>query len=791
MKIPKEGDLLYITPSSYKKKLLQELSKEHKFYHIQFLTKEELKKQLLYEYHPKALWKLCNQFHLIPEIGAILLEAMYPIEKREQNPSLYDQKIWLQEQKLIITHPAFLESLTRKKIIIYGYDHYEMSFLHSVLKKGYDITYLKEEFKEYIPSITEYDTLEQEVVGVAEKITQLLQKNIPIDQIYLGSVNNDYKSVLGKIFHQFHIPLQQKTSHFLFEYQMVQDFLKKIPLNEPIDKIHLLFSELEHSYSTTVPFYQAIYESLTSILNQYNEEGILFDDIKEMLIYDLKRTKMPSQNYKNVVKEIDFKNTLLKESDYVFLMGINQGIFPTIYEDQDYFSDQEKSRLGLPTSTEATKGEQQKIIQKIKSLPHISLSYKKKTPFEEYLPASFLEEWKEHIKKGRYQYSNQSYNEYLLNSSLDQLIHFNEKNEHLKNRYGIETIFYQNYHNQFTTIRPSLFQKKVPSCVLSYTAMQKFFECPFKYYVGSILKITPPTTETTSLMIGNLFHSILEKALQNPKKEKEIIQEELDKVTMLPKNKRQFYINKYQNEITHLIALIKNQEARSSFRPKYFEKIIQWSEKKQITFQIFGKLDKIMTDETHIIVIDYKTGAATSDLSKIIYGMNMQLILYLYFISKEKTFNHYQLGGAYIQSILVPIPIYKEGKTLKDKLWDQGKLNGITLKRVDVIKQLDHQYATSSYIKGIRIKNDGDFYRSNHVIDSSTLDQLLEIAKEKIEEMEVAIENADFKIEPKRFSNEIGEQVSSCTYCPYQDICYRKPKNIMRLKEVKSTKEEE
>lgn len=787
--MPKEGNLLYITPTNYKKKLLQELSKEHQFYHIQFLTKEELKKQLLYEYHPKALWKFCKQFHFIPEIGAILLEAMYAIQNRSDNPILYDQKKWLWEQKLIITHPAFLASLLKREIIIYGYDEYEMYFLHSVLKE-YDITYLKEDFKEYIPSITEYDTLEQEVVGVAEQISKLLQMNIPIDHIYLGSVNNDYKSVLSKIFHQFHIPLQQKTSHFLFEYQMVQEFLKMIPLNESIDKFSLLFSELEHTYPTTIPFYQTIYELLTSILSSYHEDGILFKDIKELLIYDLKKTKMPSQNYKNVVREIDFKSTLLKENDYVFLMGMNQGIFPTTYQDQDYFSDQEKNKLGLPTSIEMTRGEEQKIIHKIKSLPHVFLSYKKNTPFEEYLPTTFLEEWKENIQKGSYQYSNQSYNEYLLNSSLDRLIHFNEKNEHLKNRYGIETTFYQSYHNQFTGIHSNIFQKKVPSCVLSYTAMQKFFECPFKYYVGSILKITPPKIETTSLMIGNVFHSILEKVLQKPKEQERIIKEELNGITMMPENKKQFYIHKYHNQITYLITMIKNQEMQSSFQPKYFEKIIQWSEKKQITFQIFGKLDKIMSDEKYIIVIDYKTGTATSDLSKIVYGMNMQLILYLYLISKEKTLNHYQLGGAYIQSILAPIPTYKEGKTLKDQLWEQGKLNGITLKRIDFIKQLDHRYETSSYIKGVRIKNDGDFYHSNHIIDSVTLDQLLENVKEKIEEMEVAIENADFKIEPKRFSNEIGEKVSSCTYCPYQDICYRKPNNIMRLKETQNIKEE-
>ena len=154
-------------------------------------------------------------------------------------------------------------------------------------------------------------------------------------------------------------------------------------------------------------------------------------------------------------------------------------------------------------------------------------------------------------------------------------------------------------------------------------------------------------------------------------------------------------------------------------------------------------------------------------------------------ISKEKKFQHYNLGGAYIESIATILPNYAEGKTLDDLLWEQSKLDGISLKRTEFISRLDTHYEISSYIKGVRVKKDGDFYASNRLLGEETLKELLKIVEKNISEIEKAVENADFKVAPKKFSSEMKEQISSCNYCSYRDICYLKPKNVVRLKEFK------
>lgn len=784
--------VLCIAPFSYRKRILKEMEKENFFYHIQFMTKEEFQKNLLYEYHPQALWKYSMHFKMIPENAKKEMDALYAIFDNSSFPELYNRKEWLKQNHLLIFHPAFSDSLSKKKIVVYGYEPYEMKFLESVLSQP--LEYIKEEKKEYLPEITEYETLEQEVVGTAEKITMLIKDGVSPEHIFLGVVSEDYQSVIDKVFREFHIPLEKKESHHLLEYAMGQKFLELISWDSPMSNLITVLEQLTTSYPKENPVFLEIYHKLVSILNHYYNPSLFCFEIRDILLYELKHTMISSIHQKNVLQEIDFKSTLLGEDDYVFLMGSNLGEFPSIYEDHDYFKDSDKKELHLLTSLEKTSGEEQKIVKKILELPHVFVSYKKKSPFKEYLPATWIENWtadsKITVQEGKYHYSNRYYNDYLWNVSLDELVKYNQKNKHFQILSGRSNSYYQSYQNEFQGIDPKYMKEKLPVCTLSYTGMQKYFECPFKYYLHDILKVDPPVEATPSLIVGNLFHEILESYFRTKGDLDTIILEKLSTIEIEPVEKKEFYFVKYQKEIKRLIALMEKQNSNSSFEATYFEEQIAWTEQQQIKFRIYGKIDKIMTfqdeENAYAIVIDYKTGNASSNLSKVVYGLNMQLLLYLYFLSKDSRFSKFQLGGAYIQSIFSSIPNYTEGKTEEELLWEQSKLDGITLKRTSLIEKLDHYYNTASYLQGIRVKNDGDFYASARLLEGSTLEQLLELVKQNIEIVKEAIETAKFPIEPKKFSNESGEIASSCKYCSYRDICYLKPKNVKTLKEYKN-----
>ena len=69
-----------------------------------------------------------------------------------------------------------------------------------------------------------------------------------------------------------------------------------------------------------------------------------------------------------------------------------------------------------------------------------------------------------------------------------------------------------------------------------------------------------------------------------------------------------------------------------------------------------GFIDKIMYKEydgkTLLAIIDYKTGSADIDINNAVYGIGMQLIIYLYLISKSDLFDNYSCVGFYLQRIL-------------------------------------------------------------------------------------------------------------------------------------------
>lgn len=779
-----EDDCIIITPTSYKNAILEELSQIPYLYRVKFLNKSELKKNLFWEYTHDALYNYAKHYDVLIENAQVFLEAMYANIDEEKDSHLFSQRKWLEENKYIIYHPLFLEAIKGKTAYVYGYDICDLKELLPKLEKHCKVIFLQEE-GEYTPSIYKYITLEQEVVGTAERIAELITKNISLNKIYVCNVNNDYKSVISKIFYQFNIPYEDDALHSIYEYEITQEFLNNLPVGKKMNEISDTLATLEEKYPNAD--YHDFYENITAILNKYYKKSRSIKEIWDILIYDLKHTYISKEVMKESVRFVDFNETFFKDDDYVFILGVNHTEFPKIINDDDYFSDEEKIRLHLPTSIEINKNLEEKTIRKIESIPHVILSYKKKSPFKEYIPSSLLQTWNVCHTELQYGYTNKNYNEYLLNSALDNYINFNMRSADLNNLFGIENIYYQKFDNSFTGINPKKFIEKVPTCNLSYTSMQKFFECPFKFYIENILNIKKPFTLTPSLIVGNLFHTILEKYFKDKTKLDKIIKEELEDLEIDPVAKKEFLGSIYEDEIRRLIVTMEQQLKRSSFVPTYFEEELAFTNDAKIKFKIYGKVDKIMTFEdeenAYIIVIDYKTSTITADASKLVYGLNMQLFLYLYLIRKSEEFKKYTTAGTYISPILETIPNYTEKKSYEELLWDQSKYSGFSIKDSDIIEKLDCEYKVASYIKGVSVKKDGEFSKSENLISMPIMNKLLDIIEENVELVEEEIEKANFKVEPKKFMGDKGS--FSCEFCKLKDLCYVKPKNIKTLKKYK------
>lgn len=68
---------------------------------------------------------------------------------------------------------------------------------------------------------------------------------------------------------------------------------------------------------------------------------------------------------------------------------------------------------------------------------------------------------------------------------------------------------------------------------------------------------------------------------------------------------------------------------------------------------ITGIIDKVMYKEennhTYLVVIDYKTGNPDINLNNTIYGINMQLPMYLYLLKEKGDLKEIEVSGFYYQ----------------------------------------------------------------------------------------------------------------------------------------------
>ena len=442
-------------------------------------------------------------------------------------------------------------------------------------------------------------------------------------------------------------------------------------------------------------------------------------------------------------------------------MNFNQGSIPKIYKDEEYIDDDTLRKLNLDTSIEKNISEKNKTIKLIKNIKNCVITYKLKTPFSTYYPSSIIEELnkeiiKEHTKED-ISYS-EIYDKINLTKKLDNLIKFNIKDEEIETLYSNYEIPYNTYNNKFTGINKNdLLEYTKNKILLSYSSMDNYYHCAFKYYINNILRLKP-YEETFYTIIGSLFHHVLENALKNNDDYKKYWDEYISNLTLT--NKEKFFIDNLEETCKFTVEVVKKQLDYISLDKTKYEEKIYINKNTKITFM--GIIDKLMYKEednqTIVALIDYKTGNTSIDLNKTIYGLSMQLPIYLY-LSQNMGLKNVKIAGFYLQNI-----INKENDE------NNLKLNGYSTSNKDILEKFDNSYENSNMIKSMRTKTDGEFYNYSKTLNEIEMNNIIKLVDQKIEEAANNILEAKFNINPKKIE---GINVG-CEFCTFKDICFKK-----------------
>lgn len=754
---------LIICPNQTKTKILKELSQTKKLVNIKFMTKEEYKKIYYFSYDDKLLAYLIKKYNYNIDVARVYINNLYVIDENKTYKSpklnfLKDLKKELIQEGLLIYNNTYKEYLKNKNIIVkneYNLEKYEEEMLG-----------IKEEHvpeKTITAPVMECNTLEEEVNQVCLEIINLLKKGVDINKIYLTNVSSDYLYTIKSLFSFYHIPININFNYSIYSTKVVKDYLNTKELDlENKDK-------------------KSINKKLINILSDLSFLDENSKEYKILLTDKLKNTFTSPVNLKNAITIKDLYKESFNDDEYVFVLGFNQDELPKMEKDISYITDKEKDEVSLYKTDYLNKRNKNNLVYILSNIKNLYLSYKLTSPFKSYYKSSLITDLSLNIVKPKLDSYNSSniYNELRLASYLDLYHLYGEKNKDLKKLYTHYQIPYKTYSNVFTGINNDEYLTNLPYPLkLSYTSLNAYSECKFKYYIRHVLKLEP-YTDTFQTYIGSMYHYILSVYKKTNFNFEEEYQKYLEKRDLSLKEK--LLLIRIKKDLLKLIDILNKQDLITGYNDAYYEKKIDIDLKKKVSVIFTGSIDKIMyyqnIEDTYFSIIDYKTGSIDTHIEPMKYGLHMQLPVYLYLIHYSKAIKSPIFTGIYYQNILFNYPTWS--KDIEKVKKDQYLLQGYSTDDISILSRFDSTYEKSEYIKSMSYNEEKGFgtYATKKVLSNDTLYDLLAYTKKYISKETDNILSADFTINPKVYSN----VNISCAFCSFKDICYMKEKDLVYL----------
>lgn len=749
------------------------LKKINKLLNIKIITLSELKKNYIYDYDYKSVLYVSNKYNCIPSIARKYIENTYYINNEYKNKKielLTKIKNDLEENNLLIKNNLYRKFLNNKDIVLYNLkyvDKYYLNIIEELSSTNNIITY-NEEKETSIKKIYRCNNSEEEISFVCSKICELIKSGIDINNIKLTNVKSDYTYIIRKTFKLFNIPINIKSDESIKSTMIVKKF--KELYNENISEVMNKISDL-----ITNNYEKDIYKSILNVVNKYSDSNYM--DVKEILFDDIDNIKIKRDELKNAVNIIDFKSDLISDNDYVFLVNFNEGIIPINHKDEDYLNDIEKNNLGIDTSFTLNEKETNEVIETIKTTNNLILTYSEYNQNNKiYVSSAYSSDILEEEKVNLNFNNSNNYNKLRLLSEKDDNNKYGTLSSDLLTlsaHYKDEP--YLTYNNKYKKISNNKLKNYLnKGLTLSYSSMNTFYQCSFRYYLDNILRVNK-YEERFDAVLGSIFHEILSECFINDDYDVILNYEKLISESTYPFNESEkFFLENLKNELLLIIDTIKEQLKYTSLKQSMYEKEIKIDISSDVKVTFKGFVDKILYDEFNgekiVVIIDYKTGNPLLNINNSIYGLDMQLPVYIYLIKNE--IKNVRIGGFYLQKILSNVSNIQKRK-------ESLKLQGYSNEDIDILEKVDSSYENSCVIKSLRTTQNG-FYSYSKIINDEQIDTLYNIVESKVKEARDKILNTEFDINPK----EMDDKNIGCKFCKYKDICYMTSSDIVKLKKI-------
>ena len=487
----------------------------------------------------------------------------------------------------------------------------------------------------------------------------------------------------------------KKDNSFINLTKILYEFLEEMNIEKSIKaKIEKLeskgFIEIANEYETS---FKVLVELFDEIVLVFGEEKTNFDRYMNILKIGLKNTglgKIPATQDQVVVGDVSRSRS--HKVKVVFIIGINDGEFPSIYKDEGFFNDKDREYLkeqGFELangSLENLYGENFNIYKAFTIAEEkLYLSYassdnegrtlrpsilitkmKKIYPKIEEKSDIIIQEKQIITKSNTFDNLIEKLNEYQEGNEIEDIwfdvFKYYETNPMWRSRLlkSLEGIKYTNVPNK---IKPEFIKKLYGETLhTTISRLEKYRSCPFSFYLEYGLKLKEKKSlKLQPIDTGSFMHEVIDNFFKeigtNKINIKEIKREDIEKIVKEiideKLNLKSNYIFKsipkfivLTNRLCRMVTLsiiyivqgLKNTDFEVVGNELEFKNGKEYKPIKITTedgrrVEITGKIDRIdlAKDETgkYIRIIDYKSSFKDINLNEVLAGLQLQLITYL------------------------------------------------------------------------------------------------------------------------------------------------------------------
>ena len=573
-------------------------------------------------------------------------------------------------------------------------------------------------------------------------------------------LNEIRKQIVDPLLELQDVIKQEKTainiSKSIYKFIQKQNIEQKI--NKKIEELenNNLF-DLSSEYKES---YKIILDILDEIIEVFKDERMTIDQYIKILKVGLKNSelgKIPATQDQVILGDVDRSRS--HKVNTVFIIGLNDGNFPSINKNEGFFNDLDREKL-KKDGIELAKGTIDKLYEDNFNIykafttaeNQIYLSYiSSNSEGKSLRPSTLIGKIKKIYPKLQEESDVISKKYEIVNKTItyEELI---ENIAKLKNKEKMEDIWYEIYQYyktqnewnkklqedlkglEYTNVPQNIKRENIEKLYgntlnTSISKLEKYRSCPFSYYLQYGLKLKEKEQlKVQNFNTGSFMHETIDEFFEFVKQENldlaqldenqilEIVSDIVESNLNLNKNylftataKYKVLVRRLKKIISKALKYIIETIIYSDFNiagteigfgkgEEYEPILLELESGKKV--EIKGKIDRIDTaiseEGKYLRIIDYKSSEKNIDLNEVYAGIQIQLLTYTDAICKQEDI---MPAGIFYFSLLEQM-INADKKITEEEIEElirkNFKMKGLIIADVKIIKMNDNTLKSGS-----------------------------------------------------------------------------------------------